>query len=270
MPSFTIPNTIVLPLRILLTGASSGIGRALALVYAERGARIVLVARRTALLDEVATLVSERGGDALVLAADLTEPDAPRRMIEQARSWLGVIDLAILNAGRGGPLWIHDMDLAEAELVTSLNYLAPLRMIALLLPDMLHRRQGHIAVVSSLAGFRGMPGSGPYNASKGALNILMESLRIELRGEGVAVTTVLPGFVRTGMTDLNEFHMPFLMEPERAARRIARDLDRRRSFSRFPFPVSLATRLLNILPTPLYDVLISQGRKRLARRRAGR
>lgn len=226
---------------------------------------MVLVARRGSLLAQLADDVARRGGTAWTVERDLTLPNAAREVVENAIATLSTVDIAILNAGRGGPYWIHEMNVREAELVTEVNYLVPLRMIAGLLPHMVERRHGHIVAVSSLASFRGMPGSGPYNASKGALNILMESIRIELAGTGVATTVVLPGFVRTEMTASNEFHMPLIMTAERAARRIVRDIDRKRAVSRFPFVISCAVRLMNAMPHRLFDALVRRGRRRLAR-----
>jgi short-subunit dehydrogenase len=127
---------------------------------------------------------------------------------------------------------------------------------------MLERSGGRIVAVSSLAAYRGMPGSGAYNASKAALTTLMESLRAELHGSGVTLTTVAPGFIRTEMTEKNEFFMPFLMEPEEAARRIVRAIDRGSSEYRFPIGTSLLVRLIQLIPNAIYDRTMAWARKK--------
>jgi short-subunit dehydrogenase len=248
------------PHRIILTGASAGIGRALALEYARRGAQLVLVARREELLRQLAGEVGSAGGEAAVLAVDITGPGASERIVALAHEKFGGIDLVVMNAGMGAPTWVHDFDAAQTEHVMEVNYFSVVRMIEAVLPGMLAAGRGHIAAVSSLAAYRGMPGSAAYNASKAAVTILMESLRTELRPTGVKVTTIAPGFVRTAMTGQNEFTMPFLMEPEEAARRIAGALDAARSEYRFPLMTSLAVRFLQILPNSLYDRLMLWGR----------
>lgn len=248
--------------RIVLTGASRGIGRAIALEYARHRATMLLVARDGEKLAEVAASIQSLGGTASILPLDLADPEAPSILHRRATELFGDIDIVILNAGRGGPMFADDFDISEAILVTEVNYTSPLRTIALFLPRMIAAGRGQIVAVSSLAAYRGMPGSGPYNASKAALTTAMESLRIDLLGSGVALTTIAPGFVRTAMTDTNEFPMPFLMSPEAAARRIVRAIDHRRSIYRFPLGTSLAVHLLQWLPNVVYDRVMRWGRSR--------
>jgi short-subunit dehydrogenase len=253
--------------RIILTGASDGIGRALALEYGKRGARLVLVARRGELLEELARQIGASGGIALALAADVAEQGVSERALALAETHFGGLDMVIMNAGRGGPMFAESFDADEAELVMTINYVSVVRMIGAILPGMLARRRGQIIAIGSLAAYRGMPGSGPYNASKAAVTILMEGLRTELRGSGVDLTTIAPGFVRTAMTGQNEFAMPLLMEPMEAARRIVRAIDARRSEYRFPLPTSLAIRILQLLPNVIYDRLVRWGRRSMLKRR---
>lgn len=248
--------------RIIITGASDGIGRALALHYAARGARLLLVARRADRLQAVADQLRTLDGDAEVLAADVSLPGTAERIVTAATEAFGGFDTVIMNAGRGGPMFVDAFDVEEGERVTAVNYVAVMRMLGAVLPVMRTSGRGTIVAVSSLAGYRGMPGSGAYNASKAAVRVLMESIRTELRGSGINVVTIAPGFVRTAMTAQNEFAMPFLMEPEEAARRIARAIDARRSEYRFPLGTSLAIRLLQLLPNGVYDRLIRWGRRR--------
>lgn len=246
--------------RIILTGASSGIGRALAVEYGRRGARLLLIARRGELLAEVARATIAAGGEALELAADVTDPDLPARALAMADEAWGDVDAIIMNAGVGATAFAHELDAEQIERVMAVNYGSAVRMISTALPRMLARRKGQLVAVSSLAAYRGMPGSAAYNASKAALTVFMESLRAELRRSGVTITTIAPGFVRTPMTDPNEFTMPFLMEPEEAARRVAAAIERGRTFYSFPRPTAFAVKLSQYLPNALYDRIISWGR----------
>lgn len=254
--------------RIIITGASDGIGKRIALAYAERSARMVLVARRRELLEEVAREVRDAGGEAVVCDGDVRLRETALRARDAAAEHFGGVDIAIMNAGRGGPAFIDNFDGEEAKQTMEINWLSAVWMVEALLPAMRARGSGTIVGVGSLAGYRGMPGSGAYNASKSALHIFMESLRVELRGSGVRMVTIAPGFVRTAMTALNEFRMPWLMEPEVAVRRIIRAIDQGRSLYRFPLPTSLAIHLLQWMPNWLYDPLIGWGRKAGAKGRS--
>ncbi len=247
--------------RIILTGASAGIGHALALEYAGRGAKLLLVARRGDLLEQLARDVEKLGGEAILLVADASTRETALRAVELAQERFGGIDLVVMNAGRGGPMFVDTFDIDEVEKVMEINALGVMRMVAAVLPVMLAAGHGQLVAISSLAAYRGMPGSAVYNASKGAVTIFMESLRTELRTRGIDVTTIAPGFIRTDMTAKNEFTMPFLMEPEEAARRIARAIDARRTEYRFPLSTSLAIRFLEMLPNRIYDSIVSWGRR---------
>lgn len=254
------------PQRIILTGASAGIGRAIAHEYARRGASLLLVARREQLLRELAREVEQLGGTAEILVADVADPGSAERAVALARERFGGIDIALMNAGRGGPMFVDAFDAEEAEIVMKVNYFSIVRMVEAVLPVMLAEKRGTIVAVSSLAAYRGMPGSGAYNASKAAATIFMESLRTELWARGVDAITIAPGFVRTDMTAKNEFSMPFLMEADEAARRIVGAIDRRVRVYRFPFGTSLAIRILSALPNGLYDRVVSWGRSSALRK----
>ncbi|MBS1912498.1 MAG: SDR family NAD(P)-dependent oxidoreductase [Bacteroidetes bacterium] len=251
--------------RIIITGASSGIGRALALAYAARKARMVLVARREGRLVEVADRVMARGGDAVVLAADVAERSTAQKVLELAQERFGGVDVAIMNAGRRGSMPAAAFDASIAAEVMAVNYLSVCYMLEALLPEMRRAGRGTLVAIGSLAACRGMPESGAYSASKGALATLMESLRTELRNSDLHAIAVAPGFVRTEMTAPNQFRMPLLMEADEAARRIIRAIDRRRPIYRFPLGTSLAVRLLQVIPVALYDRLVAWGYMRLRR-----
>ena len=242
--------------RIILTGASSGIGRALAVEYGRRGSSLVLVARREQQLRAVAEAVEMAGGRAVFMVDDVTSPGSAERTLAMADESFGGVDIIIMNAGLGSPAFATSFDAEETERVMEVNYYSIVRMISAALPRLLAAGTGQLVAISSLAAYRGMPGSGAYNASKAAVTVLMESLRTELRGTGVDLTTIAPGFVRSEMTAQNEFQMPFMLDADDAARRIAKAIDRRTSEYRFPLPLSLLIRISNLLPNWLYDRIL--------------
>jgi short-subunit dehydrogenase len=161
---------------------------------------------------------------------------------------LGPVDLLIANAGVGMPTRLEPMNVLDIEEMFRVNTLGVVYAIEAVLPEMLCRGRGHLAAVSSLAAYKGMPGESAYCASKAAVNTYMEGLRIHLRDKGIAVTTLCPGFVRTPMTEVNQFHMPWLLEADVAARRMARALHRRRKVYNFPWQTSLLMKLTRWLP----------------------
>jgi short-subunit dehydrogenase len=176
----------------LVTGASSGIGRATALRLAREGARVVALGRSRPALDEVASLTS-----GTAVAADLTDPQALDRAVREARDALGAIDVLVNNAGEGWAGRFEDMDPADAERLVAVNLLAPIRLTRALLPDMVARRGGAIVNVASVAGHVGVAEESVYAASKWGLIGFSESLRYELRGSGVHVSVVSPGVIAT-------------------------------------------------------------------------
>jgi short-subunit dehydrogenase len=240
------------PAAILITGASSGIGAALARGYAAPSVRLVLFGRDPRRLEEVATAVHARGAAAEIVAVDVTDRAAMASAVAAADK-AGPLDLVIANAGisSGGA---EGEDPARRILAVNLDGVlntvepARLRMVA--------RGAGQIALMSSLAGFRGIPGMGPYAASKAAVRVYGESLRVELRPRGVRVSVICPGFIRTPMTDGAPFPMPMLMEVEDAAAAIRRGLDQGRPLIAFPGPMHAATRLMAALPAAWADAVL--------------
>ena len=237
----------------IITGASSGIGEALARELHRRGWRVGLVARRVEALE---ALAASLGAGAAAAGADVTDAGALSAAIVSLEDRLGTCDLIVCNAGIGYTAKATRFEREKAVAVLRVNVEGALNGVAAVLPGMLARRQGHLAVVSSLAGARGMPGSGSYSASKAAVTALFESWRLELRPKGIAVTTIHPGFIKTPMTDLNRFPMPFLMPVERAARIVADGLERRKSEVNLPWQMAWATKVLRLLPNAVYDWLL--------------
>ncbi len=256
-PPYPLLNPLLgAPMVVIITGASTGIGAALALEYGRRGHKVGLVARRADLLAEVAEQVRAAGGTAAFAAADVTRRSDLTEAIGQIEASLGPCDLLVANAGSGEPTPAHKSPIDTIERILDLNVKGVLFAIGAVLPGMVERKSGHIAAVSSVAGFRGLPGSGGYSASKAYVTTLLESFRVDLKRRGVAVTSINPGFIATPLTAPNRFKMPFLMGADRAARIIADGLDHRPAELTFPFPMKVLMNLARLVPNWLYDLVI--------------
>ena len=242
---------------VLITGASSGIGRALALELGKRGARVGLTARRADELSKVAEEVSRAGGQALALPADVRRTEDINGVAERVREKWGRVDVLVANAGMSTTTAGTHLDAAEAGDVIAVNVIGVVNSVAAVLPDMLKRGEGHLVAISSLASYRGMPKSGPYSASKAAVNIFFESMRVDLRHSGVAVTVIHPGFIRTPMTAHRKKKLPFLLEVDDAACRIVKAIERRARDYAFPWQLASLVRVIRHMPGALYDRLAS-------------
>jgi short-subunit dehydrogenase len=232
----------------VVTGASSGIGWALARELAAHGCRVGLTARREGPLAELAGHVRAAGGTVAVARADVGCRDQVEAAVASLRDRLGPIDLMIANAGVGKPTLLDPVNVADVEDMLRVNVLGVVYSFAAVLPGMLARRSGHLVAVSSLAGYRALPGESAYCASKAAVNAYLDGLRIHLRGTGVRVTTVCPGFVKTPMTAANTFGMPGLLEADDAARRIVRAVRAGKKVYNFPWRVHLLVKLSRWAP----------------------
>jgi short-subunit dehydrogenase len=241
--SMTFANQVA-----VITGASSGIGWALAKVLAAQGCKVGLVARRRDNLEALAGEVEREGGKAAFAPADVADRAAVGDAIREVAGKLGPVDLLIANAGVGAPTLLSPMNVGDVEKMFRVNVLGVVYAIEAVLPQMLQRRKGHLAAVSSMAAYKGLPGESAYSSSKAAVNTYMEGLRIQLRDRGIAVTTICPGFVKTPMTDVNNFHMPWLLQADDAARRIVRALARRKKVFNFPWQMSVLMRITRWLP----------------------
>jgi short-subunit dehydrogenase len=232
----------------IITGASSGIGRALAHALAREGCKVGLVARRRDQLAVLADEIQKAGGTAAFAPADVGDRAQVVAAIHDLAARLGAIDLLVANAGVGAPTTLEPFNVDAQEKMFRINVLGVIYSIDAVLPDMLARRHGHIAAVSSLAAYKGLPGESGYTASKAAVNTFMEGLRIQLRDRGIAVTTICPGFVATPMTEVNQFKMPFLLTADQAARQIVGALRRRKKVFDFPWQMALLMKLTAFLP----------------------
>jgi short-subunit dehydrogenase len=232
----------------VVTGASSGIGWALGHELARAGCKVGLIARRREKLAALADTIRQARGVTAFATADVGDRTATVAAIRDIEGQLGAIDLLIANAGIGVPTLLEPLNVPDVEQMFRINVLGVVYAIEGVLPQMLARGRGHLAAVSSLGAYKGLPGESGYCASKAAVNTYMEGLRIQLRGRGIAVTTICPGFVRTPMTDVNNFAMPWLLEADDAARRIVKALRRRRKVYNFPWQTSWLVKMTRWLP----------------------
>src|SRR5690606_29555658 len=237
---------------VFITGASSGLGRALAWRYARSGARLGLVARRADVLHELA---EQLPGQARCYALDVRDREA---LHAAAQDFLaanqGRVDVVIASAGiSAGTLTEHSEDFAVFKAIVDTNLLATVATFEPFIEAMKQARAGRLVGIASVAGMRGLPGAGAYSSSKAAVIAYCESLRLELAGAGVNVVTISPGYVKTAMTEKNPYGMPFLMEADAFAARAEAAIDRGVSYTVIPWQMGIVARLMRLLPNWLYD-----------------
>ncbi len=233
---------------VVITGASSGIGRALAVALAGGQARVGVTARRTERLDELVRHVRANGGTIEAHSCDVTDRESALTAIRGLSEKLGPVDLLIANAGLGQTAGADPMNVPVFEQMVRVNLLGVAYAFEAVMESMLARKSGHLVAISSLAAYKGLPGSAGYCATKAAVNTYCEGLRIELRNRGVAVTCVCPGFIKTEMTAGKTHPIPLLMDADAAAQRIVRALRRRPGVYNFPWRMSLMMKLVRWLP----------------------
>ncbi len=246
--------------RALITGASSGIGEALARELGRRGWSLALLARRHVLMEALAREI----GNAVAFPCDVSDFTSVTDSVRKAEAALGgPFDLVVANAGIGAPTHASKFKANEAEQMVRVNVLGMMYLFDAVVPSMIERRGGRFAGMASLAGLRGLPTSSAYSATKAAMQAFLESSRVELAPYGVGVTTINPGFVATPMTERNRFKMPFLVNVNKAAVIIADGLERGARVVQFPWPMSLLMRFTRLLPNAIYDrVMIPYGRRK--------
>ena len=235
---------------VWITGASSGLGAHLALRMARDGHRLAVSARRE---EELRALAERSSGEGAIhpVPLDVTDEAAAARAVARIETEIGPIDQAVLNAGTHRPVDPRDLKSQDFRDLIALNLLGTVNGLAAVLPPMIARRRGRIAVVASVAGYRGLPTAAAYGMTKAGLINMAEALRVELAPLGIVVQLVSPGFVRTPLTERNPFPMPFLMEPEDAAEAFYRGLQSDRFEILFPRRFGYLMKLLRILPAPL-------------------
>jgi short-subunit dehydrogenase len=247
----------------VITGASSGIGAALARVYGQWGWRLSLIARNEKRLEAVAADCSARGADVDIYRADVTDATAIDAAIKTC-DLRQAVDLLIANAGIGGRAALacdggESGDIARQILTT--NMLGVVNTVTPLLPALVARRRGQIAIMSSLAALAGLPACPAYSASKAAVRVYGAALRSLVAPYGVRVSVVCPGFIETPMTESLPFHLPFLWTADRTALHVARALARGRREILFPWPLAAALRLAAVLPAAVSDRILLLTRK---------
>ena len=236
--------------RVWLIGASSGIGEATARALMQRGARVALSGRKRD------TLVALANANAHVAVADVTDRASLQAAFDVICAAFGGIDVAIVNAGTHQPVRAWALDAVAAEKLVQVNLLGAINATALLAPYFVQRGRGRIALTASVAGYGGLPTGLVYGATKAALINFAETLYLDLAPKGVAVHLINPGFVKTPLTDLNDFKMPALIGPDEAAREIVAGIERGEFEIHFPRRFTRLLKLLNLLPYRVYFPLV--------------
>jgi short-subunit dehydrogenase len=248
---------------VFLTGASSGIGEALAIDLAKRGATLGLVARRREMLEDLADRCRKAGGQARVFPLDVTDESAVYEAAEEIRSEFGRIDVLIANAGISG----NDEETKTytpraVRQVIDTNLMGAVNAIHAVVPQMVERGSGQLVAISSLAGFRGLPRSAAYSASKAAMTAFFESVRLDVAPKGVAVTIIQPGFIKTPLTAGRANKMPFIMELEDSIPHFINAIEKRKKFAAFPWQLATVVRAGKFMPAWMYDRIAGRAKYR--------
>lgn len=238
---------------VMITGASSGIGRGLAVQIGRHGAKLGLVARRVEVIDEVVREIEAAGGKAVAVPADVQQADSISAAANKLRASLGPIDVLIANAGIGPTRDAADFSAEEVSDVINVNVIGASNSVAAVIPEMVARGSGQLVAISSLAAYRGLPRSAAYCASKAAVSAFFESLRLDLEPRGIDVTIIHPGFIKTPLTAGREVQMPFLMELDDAVGKIVRAIEKRRKRYSFPWQLATIVRAGMLMPIWMYD-----------------
>ncbi|MEQ9695893.1 SDR family NAD(P)-dependent oxidoreductase [Shimia sp. SDUM112013] len=231
-----------------IVGASEGLGRELAQQLSDEGAALILSARNRDRLERLAKELPK----ARAVPMDVTDMESVHNALAEA----GEIDGLVYNAGAYDPMKATAWDSEVALKMLEVNFTGAMRVLGAVVPGLVEKGQGDITLIGSLAGYRGLPASVGYSASKSALISLAETMRFDLKGTGVVVRVVNPGFIKTRLTEKNEFKMPMLMTPEAAATRVRKAMEKRRFRTDFPAPFSWVIRTIDLLP----DFIVYRGK----------
>lgn len=248
---------------VFLTGASSGIGEALAIEIVKKGAIVGLLARREDLLKEIIRKCETVGGKARYFAADVTDYEAVKAAADSLQNEFGQIDILIANAGIGGNnKETRNLEPAAVKKVIDINLLGAVNSVSAVLPRMLEKKSGQLVAISSLAGFRGLPKSAAYSASKAGMTAFFESVRLDVQHQGVSVTIIQPGFIKTPLTSGRANKMPFLMELENSIPHFLKAIEKKKKFAAFPWQLATIVRAGKFFPSWLYDRIAGGARFR--------
>ena len=243
---------------VFLTGASSGIGKGLAVEVGKQGAKLGLVARRAAELAELVNELETKGTQAIALPADVQDANALREAADQLRLRFGPIDILVANAGVGATSPSTVLQPDQVARVVNINLLGAANSVAAVLPEMVSRGSGHLVAISSLAAYRGLPKSAAYCGSKAGVSAFFESLRLDLRDKGVVVTIIHPGFIKTPLTAGRKATLPFLMELDDGVKKIVGAIEKGKKSYAFPWQLATVVRAGMIMPNFLYDWIASR------------
>lgn len=242
-------------LRVIITGASSGLGLALAQHYLELGAVAGVCARRA---DVLQSLSQQFPNQVYVYALDVRDAAAMQHAAQDFIARAGVPDIVIANAGVSvGTLTEFAEDIEAFQQVMDINVLGMVKTFQPFVAPMRAAQHGTLVGIASVAGLRGLPGAGAYSASKAAVISYLESMRVELHGSGVKVVTLCPGYIKTPMTEINPYPMPFILDAAEAAKRMAHAIERQAAYAVIPWQMGLVGRVLKLLPRWLYDRLFA-------------
>lgn len=246
-------------MNIFITGASSGIGHALAIAYAQRyqqDTKLGLLGRNTAALEKLATqLKTNYGTDCQIYSVDVRQPEAVQRAANSFIQSYGTTNIVIAAAGVSrGTLTELPEDIAAFQAVMDINVMGMLHTFTPFINTMQQSAQpSHLVGIASVAGIRGLPGAGAYSASKSAVISYLESLRVEMKPYNIHVTTIAPGYIKTPMTDINQYKMPFLMDVDVFAEKCMKAIDAKTRFKIIPWQMGWVARLMRLMPAWLYD-----------------
>ncbi|HEU5237625.1 MAG TPA: SDR family NAD(P)-dependent oxidoreductase [Pyrinomonadaceae bacterium] len=243
---------------VFLTGASSGIGKGLALAIGQKGAKLGLVARRAEALADVAKELEAKGVKALALPADVQDATALSAAADRLRSEFGPIDVLIANAGVGTTSPSTSLQPEQVAKVININLLGAANSVAAVVPEMVRRGSGHLVAISSLAAYRGLPKSAAYCASKAGLSAFFESVRLDLKDTGVGVTIIHSGFIKTPLTAGRKATLPFLMELDYGVKKIVSAIEKGKKSYAFPWQLATVVRAGMIMPNFMYDRIASK------------
>jgi short-subunit dehydrogenase len=239
--------------KILITGASSGIGEELARQYAKSGNELILLARRQSRLEKLQQELLQHAKSVEIVVADVTKFDELQEKIVA----IGSVDMVILNAGISVGHSLEITPFSDFKNIYDVNVLSNHAILEILLPHFLARKSGRIVFISSLASLISMPTSKVYSSSKRALNAYAEGMRYKYKKDGIKVINILPGFIKSEMTDKNSFYMPFFLSTEDGAKIIYNAIEKEKRFYPFPFRFYLVILLLNLLPNILKEKIIN-------------
>ena len=244
--------------KIWITGASSGIGKALAEKFSLEGWKVAISARRKEILDEMA-----KNENIFSYPLDVTNQSQIKDAFSKILNDFGNLDLCVFSSGTYDPKLEQEINIKQNQFVMETNFFGVLYCIKTVEKYFKEKKEGHISIVSSIAAYRGLPNSSGYGPSKAALTNLTESLYFDFKKHNVRISLVSPGFIKTPLTDKNEFQMPFIKSPEFAAEKMFNGLTRTKAFEiHFPKALTMILKLLRILPYKIYLYLIDKGVKR--------